>query len=216
VVPLYWLYEMMQNPNVNVFAVRAVIGRYFILQMSPFLVLAANRAWVVLKARRHAAKEVKRTASLHRRRLFDFVSPVTVAIAVAAYACCAALSLYFLQNPVPEISHPVRPLGMATFIYAVYGALIYMLMYGKKLTLLDSHAERMREAALAITALFYVGIIVIAHAWFNLGLEILHLERWIPVSASLNFMIVILVVSRCLTVPPPLPERARPEPSPAH
>ena len=208
VVPLFWLFDMMRSPDWDVWAVRRLITLYFMVQMAPFMVLAANRLWVALQARRRAPPEVKRTASLQRRQLFDFVSPATVFIAVLAYVLCAGLSLYFLQNPVPEISHPVRPLAMATEVYAIYAAVIYWMMYGKRVYRLDTHAERMREAALGIKAMFYVGIIIIAHVWFNLGLEVLHVERWIPISTSVNLMVMILVVSRCLTVPPRAPEAA--------
>jgi hypothetical protein len=207
-VPLVILYNVMQNPDWDVWSVRRVIGIYFMVQHLPLMAVGASRLWAAKKASRLVPAEVKRTASLQRRRFFDFVPPFTLFLAVLAYVLCAALSLYFLQNPVPEISHPLRPLAFATWIYAVNACAGYWMLFGKKIGPLEIRAERIREAGLWIKAMLYVDVFVVAHFWLNLGLEVLGLDRWIPFTASIFMMTVILALSRCLTAAACAPEAA--------
>ena len=206
VVPLFLLFDLLQSPDWDIWWARRIVSFYFLAQILPMMGLVVNRLLVHRKASRLAPPEPKRTATLQRRTLFDFVSPATVFLAILTYVLGAALSLYFLEYPVPEISHPLRPLAATTQSYVVCGLTIYWILYGKKTSPLETRAERMFEAAFGIRVMFTILIALVVFTWLNLGLEVLHVERWIPFSASIFQVAMILIMSRSLVVAPRLPE----------
>jgi hypothetical protein len=82
------------------------------------------------EALKHSPPEVKRTASLQRRGFFDFVSPLTVYIAVAGYFLSAAFVIY-VQHEVPGFSG-YRLLRTITLVFVLNAFALYWLMFRRK------------------------------------------------------------------------------------
>jgi hypothetical protein len=93
-VQLGWLFNHMRSPDWDVGPVTHLLAGYVLMQILPFVLVFLIGAWVKRKALTRSPPEVKRTASLQRRGLFDFVSPVTVFVAVVGYFLFAAFVIY--------------------------------------------------------------------------------------------------------------------------
>src|SRR5262245_2518962 len=88
-----WLFSYLQRPGWDDGRVGALLTAYLMLQMVP----TALFGWEVMRANRQLKallRGEKRTASLQRRRLFDFISPFIVGLTVLFYLLHAALAVY--------------------------------------------------------------------------------------------------------------------------
>src|ERR1700722_9463212 len=103
-VLLGWLFNHMGSPNWDVGPVTRLLSGYVVVQILPFVLVSMVGAWVKRKALTRSPPEIKRTASLQRRGLFDFVSPSTVFLAVVGYFLFAAFMIYIQQHPLPGFS----------------------------------------------------------------------------------------------------------------
>ena len=65
---------------------QSVILIYFFLQSTPLIIIGKNPGFTFFNAARAAGSQSTRTAELRPRRLFDFVSPSLVGIAIVVYA----------------------------------------------------------------------------------------------------------------------------------
>ena len=149
-----------------------------------------------------APPEGKRTASLQRRTLFDFVSPAAVLAAILAYLLFAAAMVYFWLNPFPDFNHPLWPLRSVTVAYAFNAFMIYFVLYRKRNAPLETRADRLREAAVAVQVCVYASIAIIVFTSITVTLrELLHEERWIPFAVSAFLVAFVLFATapmRCV------------------
>jgi hypothetical protein len=162
-------------------------------------------AWVKKKALTCSPPEVKRTASLQRRGLFDFVSPFTVFVAVLAYFLFATFAIYVRQHPFPGFSGyrilrfvTWTDLRIVTLVYALNAFLVYWLLYRRKRWPLETRAYRMQAVGVQVKLLFYVSIVVIVFLSLIAALAALHLRRWVPFAGSAYFVIVTFFTSMML------------------
>jgi hypothetical protein len=167
--------------------------------MAPFLLVCVTEFWVHKKAVALAPPETRRTASLQRRGLFDFVSPYAVFLAALLYVLFAAAMVYFWLNPFPDFNHPLWPLRGITFGYSVNAALTYWILHGRRNAPLETRAGRMKENAVAITAMVYACIAVVVFTSITVMLrEFLHEEKWIPFAVSVFLVLMVLMSTRGL------------------
>ena len=140
---LGWLFHLMRSPDWSIGPVLRLLAGYIIVQISPVVVASLLGAWVKKKALTRAPPEVKRTASLQRRGLFDFVSPFTVFLAVMGYVLFAAFMIHIQQHPVAGFPG-YRLLGVVTLVCALNAFLVYWLLYRRKKWPLETRAFRMQ------------------------------------------------------------------------
>ncbi len=72
----------------------SVLGLYFLLQYSPFMITSG---FAYFNFKRRADSRTIRKADLHPRRLFDFISPVTIGIAIFVYVAFVGFIIYVRQ-----------------------------------------------------------------------------------------------------------------------
>jgi hypothetical protein len=77
-VLLGWLFNHTRSPDWDISQVMRLLAGYTLLQFSSFVLISLIGSWGKRKALTRFPPEVKRTASLQRRGLFDIVSPFTV------------------------------------------------------------------------------------------------------------------------------------------
>src|SRR5580704_13239270 len=77
-VLLGWLFNHRGSPDWNVGQVTHLLPAYVVVQILPIVVVSLIGSWVKRKALTRSPPEVKRTASLQRRGLFNFISPLIV------------------------------------------------------------------------------------------------------------------------------------------
>lgn len=200
-VLLGWFLNYMKRPDWNEGIVGGLLTGYFFLQNTPTLLIA----WFTTrfnKVHRRVAAEGKRKAVLQRRGLFDFVSPLTVALAVLSFLSFAAFMFYIARNPFPGFGGPFANIGILSVMYLVLGFFGYRLLYGKKLDPLQTHADRMRHIRVLANTIAWMCIIVPLVMSLTIARKVLDLQSWGPFVGGLVFLIYGLLSFRTLSAPP--------------
>ena len=202
---LGWFISYMQRPNWDGGAVGGIITAYFMLQNFPIILIA----WFTTrfnKVHRRLLPEPKRKAVLQRRGLFDFVSPLTVLLAILAYFQFVAFMFYVARHPFPGFGGPFANIGNLSLAYILLGALVMYLLYGKKKDPLQTHANRMRM--ISGVANYYAWILILTSILMSLQAtgKFVDLETWGPFALTVFFLIITLLNLRTMTAPPRQPE----------
>jgi hypothetical protein len=204
----------MRSPDWDVGPVRHLLAGYGVVQILPFVLVSLIGAWVKRKALTRSPPGVKRTASLQRRGLFDFVSPLTVFLAVVGYFLFAAFVIYIQRHSFPGFSG-YRLLRAVTLVYAVNAIAVYWLRYGRKRWPLETIAYRMHAVGVQVKIAFYTSIAVIVFLSLNVTLELRDMQRWVPFAMSVYFVLIMLFTSMMLFALRRQAEADRLGPSPA-
>ena len=164
----------------------------------PAVPAAAARRLVHLrlyKAHEHALSESKRTAMLERRRLFDFVSPSLVFLAVLAYLLFVALVIIFQRESFPGFFL----VGVLTLVYALQARDVYRALYGKKHGPLDTHTVRANRTGFAVKFGIYICIVNAVFFAFAFLIDLLDQKKWVPFAMSVLFVTVTLLINTGFT-----------------
>jgi hypothetical protein len=190
-VLLGWFYTLVPQPD---WAARAKIPLvvFIFAQFVPLFVLTVYSVLKHFKTLMQPSQDVKRTAILQRRGLFDFVSPFAVWLAVATYVGFVALGIY-MDFEIYGNTSLSRSFYIAfaalTAAYALNGFVIYKYLYGRKNPLV-SHEGRTHSISVNVKGAVYGSI---ATAWFFLLMGLIgqpHLTGWQPFALSL-FIVAI-------------------------
>jgi hypothetical protein len=210
---LGWFISYMQRPDWNAGEVGGIITAYFMLQNFPIILIAwfTNR---FNKVHRRLLPEAKRKAILQRRGLFDFVSPLTVLLAILAYFQFVGVMFYIAQHPFPRFAGPFANIGILSLGYILLGAIVMYLLYGKKKNPLHRHADRIR--IISGVANYYAWILILTSIFMSLQVarKLVDLETWGPFAGIVFFLIITLLNLRTMTAPPRQPEADGPGSSP--
>ena len=202
---LGWLFNYTQRPDWDDGPVEALLTAYFLVaQVLPVGLIA----WVGVQFNRKHKRplpDAKRTATLQRRGLFDFISPFVVGLAVLSYLLFAAFVLYLREHPFQGFAGLIN-LGGITLIYIVQAIFVYAMVYGGHKNPLETYAARLRTIGLAVKSSIYSCIVIVLYLALNLLLGMLDLQRWEPFALSLFFVSTGLLASMGFASPPREPE----------
>jgi MFS family permease len=213
-VLLGWLFSHMRSPDWDVRLVSLLLRGYVVVQILPFVLVSLIGARIKRSALMRSPPEVRRTASLQRRGLFDFVSPLTVFLAVAGYFLFAGFLIYIRQHTFPGFSG-YRPLRAVTLIYVLNAFCVYWLLYRRKRWPLETSAYRMHAVGVQVKIAFYTSIAVIVFLSLNVTLQLLDMQRWVPFAMSVYVVLSMLFTSMMLFALRRQAEADRLEASPA-
>jgi hypothetical protein len=191
---LGWLFSYMRQPDWSLGTVIALNTVYFILQFMPLLI-AAWFAYRLFKAHEPSVSEGKRTATLERRGLFDFVSPSIVFLAVLAYFLFVALVIIVQRESFPGFFL----IGILTLVYAIQAREVYKALYGKKRGPLDTHTIRANRTGFAVKFSVYICIVMAVFFGFAFAIDLLDQKKWVPFSLSVLFVTVTLLMTTGMT-----------------
>lgn len=198
---LGWSFNYMRRPDWDDGPVEALVAVYFAAQMVLPLCLVAWSGFNYSKVLRHSLAEGKRKALLKRRGLFDFVSPAIVLLAVLSYFLFAGFVFYIQQDPFPGFSGGIS-IAAVTLIYAANAFGVYTMLYGRKKSALETHADRARAIGLGVKACAYSCIACVVFLSLNFTLVLLELQRWEPFALSVFLVNCALLLFMGLTAPP--------------
>jgi hypothetical protein len=194
---LSWLINYMRQPDWDKRWVIFPLVVYFVLQWLPMAV-AALAGFKHLKMFKSFLVQAKRKAVLKRRGLFDFVSPIIVAVAALAYLLCIGFVVYMLTEPLARLLF----IGAVTFNYVLTALTIYKLLYGKKSDPFETHTGRLYNIALRAKSSIYSCIAVALFMSFIVAVIRSDLQRWIPFALAAFLTIVTLITFSVFTAPP--------------
>jgi hypothetical protein len=194
-------FSSMQHPGWDDGAVGNGLFAYFLLQNVPVVLMA----WLTTrfhKVRRFGLPEAKRTATLQRRGLFDFLSPRLVVLAVLSYSLFAAFIFYVARHPFPGFGGPLANIGILTLGYIFLGIVVYRQIYGRKSDPLQTHAERMHTIRVVVNAIAWCCILVPMFGAMAIARQMLDLDTWGPFVGSLVFLTMGLMSFGFLSATP--------------
>ena len=200
-----WFFSYMQRPGWDEDAVGNGLLVYFLLQNFPVILIA----WIQTrfnKVHRYGLPEAKRTATLQRRGLFDFVSPRLVVLAVLSYSLFAAFVFYIARHPFPGFGGPLANIGILTLGYIFLGVVAYRQIYGKRTDPLQTHAERMHTIRVMVNTITWCCIVVPMVGALSIARQLLDLDNWGPFVGSLIFLIFGLTSFGFLSALPRQPQ----------
>ena len=198
---LGWLVRYMRRPDWDDGPVEALVGVYFAVQMALPLCLVAWSGVRYSKVLRHSLAESKRKAVLQRRGLFDFISPSIVFLAGVVYFLFAGFVLYVQQDPFPGFAGYIS-IASVTLVYALNAFGVYTMLYGRKKSALETHADRVRAIGLGVKACVYSCIACVVFLSLNFTLVLLDLQRWEPFAQSVFLVSCALLCFMGFTAPP--------------
>jgi hypothetical protein len=197
-----WMFTLLRQPDWTQQVSQPALW-YFLLQMSPLILVGL---YGVVRARKlllQPSQEVKRKATLQRRGLFDFVSPFVVLLAVASYPLFVAYAIY-LDLAVYHNTSLSKPcliaIGSITLVYALNTFIIYRHLYGRRNPLL-SNEGRAHSIEVTVKAGVYGSIAVtLWYAIFGtLGQP--GLQDWRPFALSALYVLSTLLGLLSTTAP---------------
>ncbi|HVF18008.1 MAG TPA: hypothetical protein VNA21_13905 [Steroidobacteraceae bacterium] len=194
---LGWLFSYMRSLQWDEDPVIVAISLYFFLQMLPIAVFA----WLGFKfnkTHKRMLLERQRTASLERRGLFDFISPLTVVVAIAGYFLFAGFVTYVQPKPLPGFAL----IGVLALVYISQALVIYRALYGKKTNALETHAHRVHTIGLTVKVSVYSSIVAVVFFTIIFTFDVLDLKRWVPFAQSVCLLITTLMCLMSLSAPP--------------
>lgn len=202
-VTLAWLSNYLRGADWDDGPVEALAAAYFLLQVLPMFVFALTAA----RYRRLLLPllDRKRTATLQRRRLFDFVSPLAVIVALASYVFFAGYVALIARDPFPGFQGRTTLAGV-TLLYLLLGASVYWQLYGRNANPLESRAGRVRAIGLGVKACVYGCTAAVVFLAVNFTLVRLELERWEPFAQSVFFVLTMVLSFMAYVAPPRHPE----------
>ena len=207
VLLLGWLFTLTRHPQWPGEVVKPA-AVYFLLQMSPMILIGLYGGLRYYKVLTQPSTESRRTATLQRRGLFDFVSPFVVLLAVLSYVVFVVYAIY-LDLQVYHNTSLSRfcygAIGAVTLVQALNAFIIHKYLYGRKNPLL-SREGRAHTIGMTVKASVYSSI---AFSWFyslfgTLGQP--DLQEWRPFVLSVFFSITSLLGLLGMTAAPPKPK----------
>jgi MFS family permease len=198
VLLLGWLFSYMRSLQWHEGAVVVAISLYFSLQMLPIAVFT----WLGFKfnkTHKRMLVERQRRATLERRGLFDFISPLTIVVALASYFLFTASVTYVQPKPLPGFAL----IGVLTLVYVSQAFVIYRALYGKKTNALETHARRVHTIGLTVKVSVYSSIVAVVFFAIIFTFDVLDLKRWVPLAQSVCLLITTFLCLMSLAAPPP-------------
>ena len=130
------------------------------------------------KLMRNAHSRTTRKAELHPRRLFDFISPTIIGMAIITYVAFVLLVLYIRQFEFPWFGGywNIVTVTAANLFFAGVGS---WYMYGQKLNLHQAYQDRMKHIELMVKILVFTSIaatMFIALSVVLAALDLRHLQ----------------------------------------
>ena len=171
------LFYYMRRPDWSDDWVIILSAAYFMIQYMPVLFVT----WIGFRwtrAHKSSLLDAKRKATLERRGLFDFVSPLAVFLAVTTFAGCVWLILALQEKPFPGIGL----IGVLAVTYAAQAWVVYRALYGKKSTPFESQADRAHRIGKSIRVCVYGSIILSVYFAFVFTVDLFDLKRWVPLA----------------------------------
>lgn len=163
---------------------------YGMIQFIPVIFLEIT-SYKLLKLMREADDKTSRSASLTPRRLFDFISPALLIVAVVLAVCFLVLELAFNDF---QLSNHLISKGIAMLLvnvlFIVLGA---WQLYGKKQDPYQSSKDRIKQIDMSLHSMLYVSILVSVFFALTSIINMLELVKLEVLINSIYFQLVAIL-----------------------
>ncbi len=134
---------------------------FFALQMIPHILMELS-SWRWYKLMREAQTSTTRTADLKPRRLFDFISPFFVALALSLYMAWVVVYIHAHKDVSPWVWNQYVSLIGITAINLLFAFTIFVFIKGKKTDPYQAKQDQLK----------HIGAVVKIHVFSSIGMSL--------------------------------------------
>lgn len=191
------IYRYMQQPDWDDGPVGALVFLYLLIQIIPMLL----RAVAISRFNRSLWQNfatARQTAVLRRRRLTDFISPVSLGLAGMLYVAFVLLVIYIEENPYPGFGGYINILSM-TLLYVFFFSHAWTRVYGKKENPYLSQDARLHNIGIHVKLAVYSCMAIVTYRILIFVLALSDAQSYEPAmqSAFLVCISTLLVAGLC-------------------
>jgi len=175
-----------------------IVFTFFMIQSAP-MILMEVWSFKHYKLMRRVDSRTTRKAELHSRRLFEFISPTIIGIAVFVYFAFIALILYIRQFEFPWFGGYWNIVGV-TASNLIFAGIIFWNLYGKKIDPYQAYEDRKKQIELIVNQMVFMSIATTTFIAIEVVLASLDLRTLQPTVKSLYFQLLAVIGSRTLRI----------------
>ncbi|MFC1564761.1 hypothetical protein ACFL6G_07470 [candidate division KSB1 bacterium] len=166
----------------------------FLIQIFPLIPLHIS-LYKDYKLMRENDSRTIRKAELKSRRLFEFLSPGLIGMAVFVYIAFAAFAIYIVQIE-DEWYEAFYYIFMVTVIYLIFAVMIIRAVYDKKRDPYQADEDRKRQIKLIVRIFIYASMVVTLFISLSIVLSFADMRSLNPIVWSLYVQIMALIPFR--------------------
>lgn len=175
-----------------------IVTTYFMAQVFPMILIEIG-AFKYYKLMRKTDSRTTRKADLHPRRLFDFISPPMIGLAIFIYFAFIGFILYLRQFEFPWFGGYWN-IVIVTAGNIFFAGIIIWHLYGKKIDPYQAYEDRIRQMALIVEKVVFISIAMTLYVVIIVLLASLDLRNLQPTVLSLYFQLVAVIGFRTIRI----------------
>ena len=179
----------VQNWSPALFEVEAIVALYAMAQFIPIGILSITE-YQQLKLMRMVNRSSKRTSNLQARRLFDFISPIFILLAIGLIVANSGLDIYLAAVDSKWDSDLLIKILSTNMVHVFFAAMIGYHLYGKKPNPLQSQKDRISEIQTLVKSAVFVSMAASAFFIFNTALDLFDASVLDGLAMSIYFQFI--------------------------
>ncbi|PCJ48259.1 MAG: hypothetical protein COA74_09055 [Gammaproteobacteria bacterium] len=168
----------------------AIVITYTIFQLIPMLVISVSE-FKQYKSMRASNVSTKRKTELVPRRLFDFISPIFVVIALLLIAANISFDIYIADISPEDNSDLLFKILTTNFVHIYFACFVTWYLYGKKQDPYQSHKDHKKFLNVVVKIAVYGSIAATIFFFSDTAVEHFDVAHFDPLLMSLYFQIII-------------------------
>ena len=160
----------------------SLVAFFGMVQMSPVIALEFL-SYKQFKLMRQEQEKTRRTADLHPRRLFDFISPRIFGLAAFMLAVCVVFEFWINDFVLTLGDNGFFMVATLIGVHVYFAAMVAWQMYGKKLDPYQASKDRLRGMEVVVKSAVYTSI----------GISIFFLSLAVVKEYNLNYLEPLLM-----------------------
>ena len=165
---------------------------YFLVQYSPMMLLEISE-FKYFKLMRKANSRTTRKAELHPRRLFDFISPTFIGMAIFMYLAFMLFVLYIYQFQFHWGSKAFIMIILLTAGNLLFAGIIIWNLYGKKINPYQAYKDRLRQIELVVKTLVFMSIAMTTFLATSVVFDKFDSDNLMPTVMSLYLQLIAVI-----------------------
>lgn len=175
-----------------------IVNTYFMVQVFPMILIGIG-FFKYYKLMRETDSRTTRKADLRPRRLFDFISPTIIGIAIFVYFAFIGFILYVRQFEFPWFGGYWNIVIVTAGNFFLAG-IIFWHLYGKKRDPYQSYEDRIRQMAVIVKQVVFISIAMTMYVVIIVLLASLDLRNLQPTVLSLYLQLVAVIGFQTLRI----------------
>lgn len=198
ILGIYFLsrfYSIMQAPDWSDGEIETLLTIYFFIQVAPLFIFS----WYITRFNRklrQSASPGRASASLKRRSLYDFVSPIVLNTTLAFYPIYMLFLVYADNRGFPGFAGITINALVVSLLYAWTFGFSYLKVYGKKANPYQGEAGRHFDMEMTVKICVYSCLFGVIFLMINMSLAMTDRQNLEPLAMSVFFVLCAVLYIR--------------------